>query len=70
MVLQEEEVPSQEACQAQSLTAHPWGHAAMGDNLLGDLISNCQLDVCQGHDYPDNPQIASHQFYRFLTSLH
>ena len=45
-----------------------WGHVAIGDELLGDLLPSGQLDVYQGHAYSDHPQRDPHQVRIFFLS--
>ena len=70
MVLQEKEGSTWEAHITQIPPMHPWRHVSMVGELLGDLLSSGQLDVCQGQDYSDNYQIAPNQVSRFCSGLH
>ena len=70
MVLQEKEGSRWEARQRQISPVQPWSYAAIGGELLGDLLPSCQLEACQIHDYPKHYHIASHQASRFCSGLH
>ena len=40
----------------------------MGCELVGDLLSSCQLDVCYYHVYSNYPMRAPHQFSIFFLA--
>ena len=70
MVIQDKEGSIWEAHQTQSPPVFPWKYAEMGGELMGEVLSSGQLDVCQIHAYPKYPQRASHQVSRFFSGLH
>ena len=49
---------------------YPWRYSSMGGELLGDLLPSGKLNVCQGHDYSENPKRSPHQFNGFCYGLH
>ena len=51
MFLQEDEGTMCQAHKSQIPPVLPWGHAEMGDKLLGCLLSSGHLGICQGHSY-------------------
>ena len=70
MILQDKYESMWEAHQTKIQHMKPWRHAAIGDELMGDLLPSGQVYVCKGYAYSEHPQRATHKLSRFCSGLH
>ena len=49
----------------QGTPVYPWENETMGGELLGDLLSSGQLDLCNIYAHHKHPNISPYHIYRF-----
>ena len=70
MVLQDKEGSILEAHQIKIVPVRPWRYAAMGGELMGDLLPSGQLGICKIRAYSKYSHRASHLVSIFCSGLH